>query len=123
MPGMTKCCHDPVPEIGSQPSVRPSVIIRIRPNQKLGIAWPTMVTIVTARSIQVPSRKAASVPSGIETMSARPRPTRPSVMVIGMRWRIRLDTRSLKKKLSPRSPTMARPIQFTNWTTTGRSRP
>ena len=37
-------------------------------------------------------------------------------MVIGMRARIRLDTLSLKKKLLPRSPTAARPIQFTNWT-------
>ena len=34
MPGMTKCCHEPVPEIGSQPSCRPNVIISIRPSQK-----------------------------------------------------------------------------------------
>ena len=75
-----------------------------------------MVSIVTARSIQVFSRTAARMPSGIEMISARLRPTRPSVRVIGMRFAIRLATLSLKKKLWPKSPTAARPTQLKNCT-------
>ena len=56
-----------------------------------------MVNMVTARSTQVFSRTAARMPSGIEMISARLRPTRPSVRVIGMRLAIRLATLSLKK--------------------------
>ena len=97
MPGITKCCQVPVPEIGRMPSCRPSTIIRISASQKLGIACPTIVNMVTLRSIQVFSRIAARMPSGIEMISARLRPTRPSVSVIGMRFAIRLATLSLKK--------------------------
>ena len=66
MPGITKCCQVPVPEIGRMPSCRPSTIIRISASQKLGIACPTIVNMVTPRSIQVFSRSAARMPSGIE---------------------------------------------------------
>ena len=47
-------------------------------------------------------------------ISARLKPTRPSVRVIGMRFAIRFETLSLKKKLCPKSPTAARPIQLKN---------
>ena len=56
-----------------------------------------MVNIVTPRSIQVFSRSAARMPSGIEMMSARLRPTSPRVSVVGMRCAIRFATLSLKK--------------------------
>ena len=50
------------------------MIIRMSASQKLGIAWPTMVNMVTPRSIQVFSRIAAKMPSGIEMISARLKP-------------------------------------------------
>ena len=93
-PGMTKCCHEPVPEIGSQPSCRPNTIIRIRPSQNDGIAWPSSATIWTARSSAVFSRTAARMPSGSETSSAITRPVRPSVRVTGMRSPISVATRA-----------------------------
>jgi len=87
----------PVPDIGRMPRLRPSTIIRIKASQKLGIACPTIVNMVTDRSTQVFSRSAARMPSGIEMISARLRPTRPSVIVIGIRAEIKLATLSLKK--------------------------
>ena len=97
IPGITKCCQVPVPEIGRTPSCRPRTIIRIRASQKLGTACPTIVNRVTLRSTQVFSRSAARMPSGIEMTNARLRPTRPSVTVIGRRFWIRFATLSLKK--------------------------
>ena len=97
IPGITKCCQVPVPDIGRMPSCRPSTIIRISASQKLGTACPTIVNRVTLRSTQVFSRSAARMPSGIEMTNARLRPTRPSVSVIGRRFWIRFATLSLKK--------------------------
>ena len=77
--------------------MRPSTIIRISASQKLGIACPTIVNMVTPRSIQLFSRSAARMPSGIEMIKARLNPTRPSVSVIGSRRPIKLATLSLKK--------------------------
>ena len=38
--GRMKCASVSEPVIGSQRNVTPNTTIRIRPNQKFGIAWP-----------------------------------------------------------------------------------
>ena len=73
------------------------MIIRISPSQNDGMAWPSRATIWTTRSSAVFSRTAARMPSGSETSSAITRPVRPSVMVIGMRSPISVETLVLKK--------------------------
>ena len=86
-----------MPDIGSQPNIKPKTIINMRPNQNDGIAWPTMAIPVTQRSTHVPSRTAASMPYGSAIVSASPSPTIANVRVTGMRPRIRDATLSLKK--------------------------
>ncbi len=58
------------PEIGSQRNVTPKTMMRMRPNQKLGTAWPKTASPKEARSIQLLGFVAASTPSGIAMTSA-----------------------------------------------------
>ena len=46
MPGMTRCCQVPLPEIGSHFRCTPKNRISRMPSQKLGIDWPTSAMTV-----------------------------------------------------------------------------
>ncbi len=62
--GSTKFASVSEPEIGSQRNVTPNTTIRIRPNQKLGMAWPNTASASAPRSTMLLARTAATIPSG-----------------------------------------------------------
>ena len=76
-----KCRHVSVPEGGSQPSWMAKTTIRMRPNQKLGIAWPATEMNRATRSMIELGRIAATTPKGTAVSSAKVIPQTPSVMV------------------------------------------
>ena len=55
------------------------------PNQKTGTDWPSRASVEAPRSHQVPSRVAASTPSGMPTSRARAMPAPTSCRVNGSR--------------------------------------
>ena len=66
----------------------PSHSMRVRANQKLGIACPMTAMVSAVRSIRLFGRIAASTPSGIDIASANTRAQSPSSMVVGSRSKI-----------------------------------
>ena len=60
--GSTKLRSESEPEIGSQCKVTPNTTMRIRPNQKLGMAWPNTASASAPRSMALLARTAATTP-------------------------------------------------------------
>src|SRR5271165_4596279 len=70
MAGSTKCCHDPEPDTGSQPSSIAKNKIRIGPSAKLGNDRPNNETKLSVRSSQRLRCSADRTPAGIARHNA-----------------------------------------------------
>ena len=66
--GSTKCFHEPIPEVGSQPSSTENTRIRTIASQNPGTDWPNTAMPRTSTSQMPPRFTAASTPIG--TLSA-----------------------------------------------------
>ena len=85
---MTKFCQLSEPVMGSSRQVTPSHRIRVRANQKVGMAWPTTASVRAKRSAKLLGRTAASTPSGMASTSAKAMAQAPRIMVTGSRAKI-----------------------------------
>ncbi len=92
MVGMTKCAQVVLPEIGSIRHQTPKTMIIMSANQKVGRACPKTAISRAKRSISELGRMAATVPSGIETISANRIARTPNVMVVPIRPEIMSTT-------------------------------
>jgi len=82
---MTKCRQVSLPDMGSHLKCTPKKMIKIRPNQNEGIAWPMTEIDSAILSIQVLGRMAANMPKGMDRIMANDRAQMPKVMVTPMR--------------------------------------
>ncbi len=71
--------------MGSHLKCTPKKMMRIRPNQKEGMAWPITEIDNAILSIQVLGLMAASIPKGIDSSMAKDRAQTPKVMVTPIR--------------------------------------
>src|SRR5699024_1737306 len=98
-------------ERGNQPRYLTKMMIRIRPDRKLGIDSTPKEQALIARSTRPPLWRADHIASGIDTISASASPISASCRLTGSALPMRVVTGSPSTIDLPRSPLSALEIQ------------